>query len=110
MTRCRAANRTPRLLHERGTLAAVQPQRRGEHGEGFAVGVGAGAALQIADAAPAQVRPLGQRFLAQPRREAMRSQQVAESRGVGGVVGVHGRSLGQTRQTVARWVSGLAGF
>jgi hypothetical protein len=72
--------------------------------------MGAGAAFQVADAAAAQTRPLGQRFLAQPCREAMLPQQIAEGREVGEVVGVHGRSLGQTRRMVARWVSGLAGF
>jgi hypothetical protein len=110
VTRRRAANRTPRLLHERGTLAAVQPQRRGEHGEGFAVGMRAGAALQVADAAAAQARLLGEGFLAQLRRQPVAAQQAAESRDVGGVVGVHGRSLARTRQIVARWCSGLAGF
>jgi hypothetical protein len=87
---------------ERTPFLALQLERSDEQLERLAVGVGAGAALQVADTAAAQTRALGQRFLAQPRREAMRSQQVAEDWAVRETVGVDGFTLRHLQEPDAR--------
>ena len=78
-----------------GTVALTEREGIGQQADGLQPGSQAGATLQVADAALAQSRPLGEGLLRQRRATAQLAQQVTE----------HSRGLAHRRPA---WVHALA--
>jgi hypothetical protein len=80
-------------LQQRHSLIASQSQRISQEGRGFAVGMRAGAPLEITDCSRAHPGHLGQRRLCQGASATMVAQEIAKARSIRWEVVRHGSTV-----------------